>query len=125
MPQASKSEGRLPVWGYAIVLVGTLCTYFAVGQLLHAPDFLNDLEQYLLSYHAVESVDAERVAPLVLLLIPAVLGGFGTRAIVRRLLEGVKRQESRRSMALAVGGMLVSALVFILLALFSSGKGRR
>ena len=125
MPQASKSEDRLPVWGYPIVLVGALCTYFAVGQLLHAPDFLNDLEQYLLSYHAVESVDAERVAPLVLLLIPAVLGGFGTRAIVRRLLEGVKRKESRRSMAIAVGGMLVSALVLILLALFSSGKGRR
>ena len=125
MPQASKSEGRLPVWGYAIVLVGALCTYFAVGQLLHAPNVLNDLEEYVLSSRTAESVDAERVAPLVLLLIPAVLGGFGTRAIVRRLLEGVKRKESRRSMAIAVGGMLVSALVLILLALFSSGKGRR
>lgn len=125
MPQATKPEARLPVWAYAVVLAGAVVTYFVVGQLLHAPSFLNDLEEYLLSSRTSEDIDAERVAPLVLLLVPAVLSGFGTRALVRRLLEGVKRQESRRSMAIAIGGMLASALVLVLLALFSSGKGRK
>jgi amino acid permease len=125
MPRATKPEARLPAWGYAVVLAGAVVTYFVVGQLLHAPNFLNDLEAYLLSSRTPESIDAERVAPLVLLLIPAVLGGFGTRALVRRLLEGMKRQESRRSMAIAIGGMLASVLVLVLLALFSAGKGRR
>ncbi|MBK7975705.1 MAG: hypothetical protein IPK07_21315 [Deltaproteobacteria bacterium] len=39
-----------------------------------------------------------------------------------RVLEGMARRESPRAIVVAIGGLLLSGLVYVLLALFSSGR---
>jgi hypothetical protein len=123
--RTNRPTTRLPAWTYIFVIASALLAYFAVGQLLHAPDFLNDLGRLLASEGSLDAFDSERLAPLVLLMIPAILGGIGTRALIARLFDGLRRGESPRTLAMALGGMLLSVLVYVLLAIYSSGRERR
>lgn len=120
--RAHESQTRVPTWGHPLIVAGGGLTYFVVGQVLHSPDFLNDLQLLLAAPGTLAAAGPERIAPLVLLLIPAILGGFGTRAMLVRVLEGMARRESPRAIVVAIGGLLLSGLVYVLLALFSSGR---
>lgn len=120
--RARRSRPCFPAWGYPLIASGGLITYLVAGEVLHSPDFLRELPIFLTSPGTLAEAGPERIAPFILLLIPAVLGGLGTRAILLRVLDGMARRESVVSIALAVGSLLLAGIVYVLLALFSSSR---
>ena len=65
----------LPGWTFAVILAGGVLTYYTVGSLLVESPFVPDLQRLISDPEAFVSgySGAEVMAPLVLLLIPAVL----------------------------------------------------
>ena len=115
---------RLPLWGQLAVIGGAVLTYFVVGTFLHSPMFRVDLERLATDPGAWTDASAETIAPFVLLLIPAILGGIGTRAVLRRILAGIHAGEPIESIAKAVGGQLVGGVLLVAAALWTDTVGR-
>ncbi len=74
-----------------MILAGGVLTYYAVGLLLIWSPFVPDLQRLIADPQAFVSgySGAEVMAPFVLLLVPAVLGALGTRAMLRTLFAGL------------------------------------
>lgn len=107
------------------IAAGGVLTYWCVGILLIGSRFTEDLKSVIEDPAAFSAGDPELLAPFFLLLIPAVLGGFGTREVLRIVMRGRESGDSMKVIATAIGGLLLSVLVYVVLALFSGGVTRR
>ena len=120
-----QSHPRLPLWSYIAIAAGGVFTYLGVGILLTGLRFWPDLQSFLRDPAGFMAGDPELMAPFVLLLIPAVLGAFGTRALLRIVIGGVRDGDSMGTIAKAIGIFLVSALLLLIAVLFTSQNVRR
>jgi len=116
---------RLPRWTFVLIAAGGVLTYLCVGILLIGFRFTEDLKSVIEDPAAFSAGDPELLAPFFLLLIPAVLGCFGTRELLRIVMRGRESGDSMKVIATAIGGLLLSVLVYVVLALFSGGVTRR
>ena len=107
------------------IAAGGVLTYLCVGILLIGIRFTEDLKSVIEDPAAFSAGDPELLAPFFLLLIPAVMGGFGTRELLRIVMRGRESGDSMKVIATAIGGLLLSVLVYVVLALFSGGVTRR
>ena len=121
----NQSPPRLPRWSYVLIAAGGLLTYFCAGFLSTGARFMEDLKSAIEDPGAFSAGNPELLAPFFLLLIPAVLGCFGTRELLRIVVRGRKNGDSMKVIATAIGGLLLAVLVYVVLALFSGGVSRR
>jgi hypothetical protein len=121
---ASKGDSRLPGWTRVAVLAGGLLAYVGVGVLLMAPHFRGDLDTFWHEPGAFTSAGIEHVAPYVLLLVPAVLGGIWTRDSLRVVFQGMARGDSPITIARDVALYALSFIVLILAGLFANSKAQ-
>jgi hypothetical protein len=105
-----------------VIVKGGLVTYAGVGSFLLGPRFQGGLETFWQDPAAFLAGGAEVVAPFVLLLIPAVLGAIWTRETLRLVLRGIHKGDSPATIAKEVVGFILSVVVLIVVALFSSGR---
>jgi hypothetical protein len=113
---------RLPRWTLAVIVLGGVLTYVAVGVLLQGVRFVPDLQRLLEDPGAFVQGGPEAVAPFVLLFIPAVLGALGTRGMLRVLVAGLRRGDPPATIAKALAMYLGSLLVLVVVAWSSSGR---
>lgn len=105
-----------------MILAGGVLTFYAVGSLLIGSLFVLDLPRLIPNPQTFFTgySGAELMAPFVLLLVSAVLGALGTRAIPRTLFVGLRNGDAPTSIAKALTLHLLVAL-----ALFSGSRGRQ
>lgn len=108
-----------------MIAAGGVLTYFCVGILLIGVRFTEDLKSVIADPDAFSAGNPELLAPFFILLIPAVLGCFGTRELLRIMIGGRERGDSMKVIATAIGGLALTVLVYVILALFSGGVPRR
>lgn len=123
--ETERPHPHLPIWSYFVIAAGGALTYLGVGILLLGFRFIADLNSLLGDAQAFVGADPELMAPFVLLLIPAVLGAVATRALLRIVIGGLRHGDSTGMIAKAIGAFLVSALLLVVVAFFTSGRGRR
>jgi len=121
----SSKHARLPRWAWLICLLGGAAAYWAVGSFLEGERFLPKLQDLFEDPGAFNADNMEEVAPFVLLFIPAVLGGFGTREMLRILFDGRRDGHEPALILKNLGLYLLSTLALLVAAFFSSSKGRR
>jgi len=121
----SSKHARLPRWAWLVCVFGGAVTYWAVGSFLEGERFVPKLQDLFDDPGAFNTDNMEEVAPFVLLLIPAILGGFGTREMLRIVFDGRRDGHEPALIAKNLGLYLLSTLALLVAAFFSSGKGRR
>jgi hypothetical protein len=120
----SRKHARLPPWTWPVCVAGGIVTYFVAGNLLQGERFISDLWELLFDYtESVVSSDAERIAPYVLLFIPAVLGALGTREMLRIVFDGIRDGHSPASICKNIA-LYLGSLLMLLIAAFFFGNTR-
>jgi uncharacterized membrane protein len=114
-----KPDSRLPRWTYVTILAGGVVAYVAVGTLLLGHAFGEGLAQLFTEPAAFARGGAEAVAPFVLLLVPAVLGGIFTRDALRIVVRGLRRGDATHVVAKELAIFILSFLVLVVVGLFS------
>ncbi len=121
----TRSQPQLPIWSPIAIVAGGVLTYCGVGVLLVGIRFVADLQRAFGDPTAFVHGDPESIAPFVLLLIPAVLGSLATRELLRIVVGGHRDGSSPQLIARAIAAFLVSVLILLVAAFFSSGRTRR
>lgn len=117
-----KPDSRLPRWTWAVVVAGGILAYVCVGVLLEGPRFWAGIERFWASPAAFVTDDTETRSPYVLLLVPAVLGGFWTRENLGVVFRGLRRGDDPVTIAKDVALYALSFVVLILVGLTTSSK---
>jgi hypothetical protein len=120
--QPRKPDSRLPRWTWGLIVAGGALGYLGVGMLLEGRRFWPKLDGLWQDPGGFAGGGAEVLAPLVLLLVPAVLAGIWTRDTLRVVFTGLRRGDPPLIIAKDVAVYAISFVILILLGLTTSSK---